>query len=65
MNNDEEILKKNKGGAPKKLAANKLSNKITVNFSDLEKEKLLELSKKKRKPITSIIRDLLIDNQYI
>ena len=46
--NDRRVLKEtsgSKGGRPPKDEAEKLTQKITVNFTPAEKEKLLERSK--------------------
>ena len=55
-----------KTGRPPKSENERLNQKITINLTNTEKEKLLKRSKKNRNiPITTMIRDLLIDNNYI
>jgi hypothetical protein len=55
-----------KDGRPPKKENEKLNQKVTINFTSAEKEKLLKRSKENRNiPITTIIRNLLIDNDYI
>lgn len=67
--NNRQILKKlsgNEGGRPVKQRSEKLSQKVTINFTVAEKEKLLRRSKSLGGiPITTIIRKLLIENGYI
>jgi hypothetical protein len=53
-------------GRPPKKEDEKMNQKVTVNFTTAEKEKLLALSRKyKGLPLTMLIRDLLIENGYI
>jgi hypothetical protein len=55
-----------KNGRPPKNEKERLNQKITINFTNTEKENLLKRSKKNRNiPITTMIRNLLIDNDYI
>jgi hypothetical protein len=55
-----------KTGRPPKKETDRLNQKITINFTNTEKEKLLNRAKKNRNvPITTIIRNLLIENDYI
>jgi ribosomal protein L44E len=67
--NDRQILKKmsgNEGGRPVKKGSEKLSQKVTINFTISEKEKLLKRSKSMGGvPITTMIRNLLFENGYI
>ena len=67
--NDRQVLKEisgKKGGRPTKTAGEKLSQKVTLNFSVDEKQKLLERSKEMGGvPLTALIRNLLIENGYI
>ena len=65
---NKKVLKSlpKKTGRPPKKETERLNQKITINFTNTEKEKLLKRSKKNRNiPITTMIRDLLIDNNYI
>ena len=67
--NDRKILKEisgKKGGRPPKEDAEKLTQKITVNFTLAEKEKLLERSKAAGGlPLTILIRNVLAEHGYI
>ena len=67
--NDRQILKKmsgNEGGRPVKKGSEKLSQKITINFTISEKVALVNRSKTLGGiPITTMIRNLLFENGYI
>jgi hypothetical protein len=67
--NDRQILKKmsgNEGGRPVKQGSEKLSQKVTINFTVAEKLALVNRSKTLGGiPITTLIRNLLFDNGYI
>ena len=67
--NDRQILKKmsgNEGGRPVKKGSEKLSQKITINFTISEKVTLVNRSKSLGGiPITTMIRNLLFENGYI
>ena len=67
--NDRRVLKETslkKGGRPPKDEAEKLTQKITVNFTPAEKEKLLERSKASGGlPLTTLIRNVLAEHGYI
>jgi hypothetical protein len=53
-------------GRPPKSEDEKMNQKVTINFTNAEKEKLLNRSKEYRNlPLTTLIRNLLIDNDYI
>jgi hypothetical protein len=53
-------------GRPPKNEDEKMNQKVTINFTNAEKEKLLTRSKEYRNlPLTTLIRNLLIDNDYI
>lgn len=56
---------KRKGGRPPKEKSDRMTEKVTLNFTEEEKEKLLEHAKKKGIPITVLIRTLLAENDYI
>ncbi|MBA3013082.1 MAG: hypothetical protein KJ658_00485 [Proteobacteria bacterium] len=67
--NDRQILKKmsgNEGGRPVKKGSEKLSQKVTINFTISEKVVLVNRSKSMGGvPITTMIRNLLFENGYI
>jgi len=67
--NDRQVLKKmsgNEGGRPIKQVSEKLSQKITINFTISEKVALVNRSKSLGGiPITTMIRNLLFENGYI
>ena len=67
--NDRQILKKmsgNEGGRPVKKGSEKLSQKVTINFTIAEKVVLINRSKALGGiPITTMIRNLLFENCYI
>ena len=67
--NDRKVLKKisgKKGGRPVKNQGEKLNQKVTVNFSVTEKQKLMERSRASGGlPITMLIRNVLFEKGYI
>jgi len=67
--NDRQVLKKmsgNEGGCPVKRGSEKLSQKITINFTIAEKVALVNRSKiMGGVPVTTMIRNLLVENGYI
>lgn len=67
--NDRQILKQlsqKKGGRPHKSDTEKMCVKVTINFTRKEKQKLVERSQSQGGlPITTLIRNLLVANQYI
>jgi len=67
--NNRQVLKKmsgNEGGRPIKQVSEKLSQKITINFTISEKVALVNRSKSLGGiPITTMIRNLLFENGYI
>jgi len=67
--NNRQVLKKmsgNEGGRPIKQVSEKLSQKITINFTIAEKVALVNRSKSMGGiPITTMIRNLLFENGYI
>jgi len=67
--NNRQVLKKmsgNEGGRPVKKGSEKLSQKVTINFTISEKIVLVNRSKSLGGiPITSMIRNLMFENGYI
>ena len=67
--NNRQVLKKmsgNEGGRPVKKSSEKLSQKVTINFTISEKIVLVNRSKSLGGiPITSMIRNLMFENGYI
>ncbi len=73
--NDKKVLKgiakKEKSqnmptGRPPKNPEEKMSEKITVNFTPTEKQKLLDLSAERYNvPLTTLIRNLLQEKEFI
>ncbi len=67
--NNRQVLKKlsgNEGGRPVKKGSEKLSQKVTINFTISEKVALVNRSKTLGGvPITTMIRNLLFENGYI
>lgn len=63
---NKKVLRHGKSGRPRKKDSEKLTAKIIISLSEMEKEKLQQIARERYKvPVSMLIRNVLVEKDLI